>query len=775
MSKERQRLMKFREMYKQKETQAKSKSKSKETAPQPPILEEQPVASSSKDEVKEARAAPEAKIEDEAPPTEPVADKTMETKPEEEERKNDQESHQSRTQGTGIGVIRLSSAGGESGSSEMQKANEDDGQTPTAETQDKSVNRDSMETTKRNSFSQNHSNSNAEQLTEQDPNPTGLETPTTEHPAGVLETYSPTSILEFSGKTSTRPTSVSEVSEEPHAEKANAVTMNGTVDERDLASSPADETPVNTADATPTPMTPNTVVRESPKPGNAPTFIPTSASALEDSLKDEVYHGTDPSNELDMEKLQPPIQAQRAMSASSSSLDDEMFDDLKTAEVKEVKHVAVTKSPMGGIFPRSAGFRAFSAPYSGDSANGGSPTGSKPGVPMVRLRSVSSNTSTSANSPTTSDGGVAVVKKIEGGIAAKIADLQRSFSKNSGPTTSISGGQTVAQRAAMLQQNESPTQSPGFTPTKRIVSGPGPKRVGTATPETKSSPITAEMTLNDESEITALPVVAPGTVPMTPISQVTTIAAKRSSKRDSFSLRNFMISTKPTIKEPQPPTPVDTPMDFMPVSPPAGFTHHRARSSASARPAGLGHPSRSASVSSFRSISGVQSHPGSPTPSHSEVFGQAGSRRSIDGWRSSFSGGSRSRRKSDANNVNNRASQTLYPGFLPRNVSSSSLDTSFSGESGGNKEKKASRTSRLLKRMSSTISSLANGSRTQLQTWNERAPAGGEQTVERMQVTRPGGIGVGDLNVQFPDTLVSVLASNASVKLTNIVVETEMG
>ena len=83
-------------------------------------------------------------------------------------------------------------------------------------------------------------------------------------------------------------------------------------------------------------------------------------------------------------------------------------------------------------------------------------------------------------------------------------------------------------------------------------------------------------------------------------------------------------------------------------------------------------------------------------------------------------------------------------------MSNSSLDTAASAES-AKADKKASRASRLLKRMSSSISSLAPGSRTQLQTLSEK----GSQEVARQEVIRPKGITVGDLNVQFPDTLVS--------------------
>jgi hypothetical protein len=84
-------------------------------------------------------------------------------------------------------------------------------------------------------------------------------------------------------------------------------------------------------------------------------------------------------------------------------------------------------------------------------------------------------------------------------------------------------------------------------------------------------------------------------------------------------------------------------------------------------------------------------------------------------------------------------------------MSNSSLDTAASGES-IKVDKKPSRASRLLKRMSSSISSMANTSRMQLGTLNEKAST--EEEFEKSEGTRPKAVVVGDMNLQFPDTLV---------------------
>jgi hypothetical protein len=84
-------------------------------------------------------------------------------------------------------------------------------------------------------------------------------------------------------------------------------------------------------------------------------------------------------------------------------------------------------------------------------------------------------------------------------------------------------------------------------------------------------------------------------------------------------------------------------------------------------------------------------------------------------------------------------------------MSNSSLDTAASSES-IKADKKPSRATRLLKRMSSSISSMTNTSRMQLGTLNEKA--GTEEEFDKSVISRPKGMVVGDMNLQFPDTLV---------------------
>jgi hypothetical protein len=204
------------------------------------------------------------------------------------------------------------------------------------------------------------------------------------------------------------------------------------------------------------------------------------------------------------------------------------------------------------------------------------------------------------------------------------------------------------------------------------------------------------------------------------------------------------------------------------------LTHQRANSATSFRRASF-HPVRSASVSEFRST------PNSPSLEQGALRGDvfAFARRSIDGGWRPFGG----RRKSESRGSAPppAPSSAMSSPLIPRNMSTTSLDTAASGDSWGRErggggaagaaavfgagEKKQSRTSRLLKRMSSSISSIAHGSRVQLQTLSERAAH--EEEAERSLAQRPKAVAVGDLNVQFPDTLVCSSRCCVGVVLTS--------
>jgi len=98
---------------------------------------------------------------------------------------------------------------------------------------------------------------------------------------------------------------------------------------------------------------------------------------------------------------------------------------------------------------------------------------------------------------------------------------------------------------------------------------------------------------------------------------------------------------------------------------------------------------------------------------------------------------------------------------LARSMSISSMDsvtTTDSQQNGNDAKKKGNRASRLMKRMSNGMSSIASVTRLQLGTLNEVENGKRGSVLEEKEENQRGAewkaVEVGDLNVQFPDTLV---------------------
>lgn len=111
--------------------------------------------------------------------------------------------------------------------------------------------------------------------------------------------------------------------------------------------------------------------------------------------------------------------------------------------------------------------------------------------------------------------------------------------------------------------------------------------------------------------------------------------------------------------------------------------------------------------------------------------------------------------------VSSSAANCEHRPSVGRSMSSSSMDsvTTTDSQQNGNDSKKRNRASRLMKRMSSGMSSIASVTRAQLGTLNEVENNKRASVVEEKEENQRGAgwraIDVGDLNVQFPDTLVS--------------------
>jgi hypothetical protein len=559
---------------------------------------------------------------------------------------------------------------------------------------------------------------------------------------------SPTSIQESLEPTSTRPTSVSEVSEKVASEFAGVQSLKnkGLTDSSKTAALDADEpsepdleeSPLETSQTTPTLQTPAIQPNQTPKsipiePQNADSvslIVPLNSD--KEDWNPSLLSNTSATNKAHLSIITDSVD--KTASTSSMEYDDDLLNELSSAEVQEATPVSVSKSPITAFFSRKAnltGFRAFSSPQN---------TQAKPdqakaittSSPIARLRSISSGSavptprSTGENAPATK-------KRVGGGIAAKIADLQRSFSQSS-PTNPINSNtpvKSVAQRASVIN-TESPKSV--FTPPKRMSSLFPLKKQSTPPGNEQSTPIDTP----SPPRYTSHPIQQPSIVTSSPTPEKVT-------DRSAAGIHPQSVTVRATIVRP------NNSSQFETSSPPAGLglelhsspvtvSHHqRARSTTSSR--NPFHPSaRSASVSSLRSS------PSSPSTEFRDMFSF---RRSGEGWRSFGT----SRRKS--------VSKSPPPTALPRNISNSSLDTFASTEEAKTAadaagKQKQSRTSRLLKRMSSSISSIAGGNRMQLQTLNEKSATGDEE-LRKVETEKPKGIVVGDLNVQFPDTLVRLL------------------
>ncbi|KAF2664909.1 hypothetical protein BT63DRAFT_459526 [Microthyrium microscopicum] len=757
MSKEKQRLMKFREMYKQKEKQAKGKQPasvmsavSENGAPEDTTTTDRPIESSAQESEEPdgiIAATETSTIAEEAAPTAASVEPVIETPYVKEISVSSPKMSK-----TPLDIHQITK-------DEALAVAEQEEHEPLAEKNELSGSIGPQET-------KSNEEEIPEEIAHQDPLPEepkttasveeSTPTPTTKGPVLGTETTSPTSVMESAGQISARPTSVSDLSDRVvstnslgHSHKLSASTQHSTMsDEGDIQIQLDDDpTPrAATTHTTPTALSPKleesvTEVVERPLrhipitvPGVAGLGLHTDEATLA-ALEGSPNYSLEPP---------PPIPDAHASSQSSSGADydDDLVDELQSAVVEQAQPVSVSKSPVSAFFPRvrkegsgdHPGYRAFSAPQKKFDSPG-SDISATPTFAGVRLRSVSGNSSTPTKSSIESV--PVAAKRVGGGIAARMEALQRSFSRNTpsppAPVAAkpVSRGKSVVQRATDFQPTAmSPTPSARKRLSNLILpnksNAPAKSEV---TRERTPSPVrspTANLDVQRQSVITTNSAQSNGSM---------AVHGMASPKSESISVRTTIIRPErspvpphmislPTAPELRPNTSMSPSMMSPPFTSP---THQRARSAAT-HP-GPFHPNaRSSSVTSFQSLSTSprMDGPGSPRSNDSGT------------WKSL---GNRLRRLSD--------SKPKSPGIhLARSMSNSSLDTTISESS--KTDKKASRTSRLLKRMSSSISNMTVGQHTQLQTLSEK---GGYQAEQRQEATRPPGIAVGDVNVQFPDTL----------------------
>lgn len=592
------------------------------------------------------------------------------------------------------------------------------------------------------------------------------QTPSTEEPSSMHSLSSPTSLQDSSGRTSTRPTSVSEESLE---DKATPATEPAEEEQIDTPSTivqektPTELTPSETVAAASSALAADLELTPPSERSHISLVQPFDASSPWDEDKQMKTDETSNSaisrrSSVDSHKAKrrgivPPLH----ISATNSEVDydEDFMDELHDAEVVEAKSLSVSKSPITPFFPRRPSTHISLDQRSTNSAEPTPTTNGKSPSPLPSPDSSFARTpsgSRLSSLPQQQGDGVVVAKpmKIQTGIASKIADLQRSFSRGSGvSTTPPPSNKTPEGVKHSISQRGFPftKATPSRTPSSQWGNRPGSK-ASFSSAETES-PVSRPRAASNLSSRISLYNNPP----------------QENPKKEIMEVRATIVRTDRTSKVPLLPPTADTPLELH--ESPLVINHQRAKSAAPQE--APKHPKRQSSltVSSapFNKSDSLAS-PGTPLSPISDKADKesitGSTRRSMEGaWRSLGRRMSRSESKKN-HSQNNDSSQPTSPTFnLPQSMSNSSLETADS-RSDSQSQKKGSRASRLIRRMSTSMSSIASVGKLPL----PLSPRGAakdlsfpdpETTPSIAEVNepapRPPAIDIGDLNVQFPDTL----------------------
>ena len=438
----------------------------------------------------------------------------------------------------------------------------------------------------------------------------------------------------------------------------------------------------------------------------------------------------------------------QSATTSEADYDEDLMDELDTAQVHEATPIHVSKKPIMPVFSRQP---SASYPVDPKSSPSTTPVASplpssvfpspSPTRPLPRSPSGSLLSAT----PQQQDDGVVVAKKmkIETGIAAKIADLQRSFSRGSpaslspspnGKSPEAGGASSIYQRATALRTTP-PRSSSMAWQQNRPTSKASFSSYGTDSPDQERAGYSS--------------------VVGSRINGYNQQAQEKPAKPDTISVTATIVRTdRPQNPTLVPPTAGD-PLELL--ESPLTVTHARTAQVASQKQqlttSNLqhAHPRLSMSSNGLRSESTT-----------SLTTATDGREQSATGRHSTDSqGGWRIGRRTSRSETKSPSSPTL---------SRSSFETVGSGDGSAEPQskqdgkKKGSRASRLMRRMSSSMSSIAAVGRLPLGPLSPQSlrPDDASTTAQyaAMPISpvleappRPAATDIGDLNVQFPDTL----------------------
>ncbi|KAF2439062.1 hypothetical protein P171DRAFT_397396 [Karstenula rhodostoma CBS 690.94] len=379
--------------------------------------------------------------------------------------------------------------------------------------------------------------------------------------------------------------------------------------------------------------------------------------------------------------------------------DDSFMEELQSAKVEEAMPMSVSKSPIMPFFPRKPSSPEVSVPKRPVSQQHAQPGGNSPEQPA--LRKVSGPWMSQANADT-----AVVTKKINvgSGISQRIKALAEKSNRDSAASlspvlTPERVSSTVAQRKSSFFTNP---------PDGNSLSGISVNRMSRASFINVSRSTTPE-----PKPVVHAPRANTPTKPQTPPTVYT--MQQGSEQPESVQV------TARIIRDAQPQKPALTmPTESSPLE------LHRSAIT-------IDHQKSTRPPTSSSKHSTIRTEPTSPrspsSPQSNEPVPNLPRSSSESSWRSF------GRRHSESKN-----------GGPTRSMSANSFDVSSSDEKPAKKEKKDSRTSKLFKRMSS-ISSI---------TRKNSAPSISEDipSIPLPSLREPpSAIQLGDLNIQFPDTL----------------------
>lgn len=412
-----------------------------------------------------------------------------------------------------------------------------------------------------------------------------------------------------------------------------------------------------------------------------------------------------------------PIQVHLSAENSEAEYlsDDSFMEELQSAKVEEAKPISVSKSPINPFFPRKSSISGASIPERSSSHQYQKPGRLSP--EQLMGRKASGPWLPHANSDT-----VVVAKKINvsSGISQRIKALAEKSNRDStgsvSPITTPDASSTVAQRKSSFFSTPPSGNSPNGKPINRL-SHASFASLNATTPDRKS--VLQPPPSRDGTSVSTVYNVNQGTEKPESVQVTARIVRDARTQRPTLTMPTentplelhqspiIIDHRKSTQPSPITKSPVRTiPPKIEPTSPRPPSSSHSRDPSASALP-------RSSSESSWRS------------------FGR-------------------------------RLSESRSGGAPPRSQSTHSFE-SCEEKREEKKEKKDSRTSKLFKRMSSisSISRKNSGANALLEEEDHQA------TSLPSLREPPPSVQVGDLNVQFPDTLVSLRAFNCRLFVTN--------